>query len=838
MDTEVLIRFIGSSWANSGQNLAQFVRTHEKALANALQLRKQGPKHGPPSLGSGEPSPTHINNYQNSAPTHSTSSVLASAFSLGSLNFASQNIKPAKLTLTPHHLFYLLSRVEELGIAIGPMNVRLENIHADNSPANYVSFLSQSQRSKGRSDRDSIRSVSSVRSVISGMSALWSNFGMGSSGNAAKVEKAKAQMVADLKYLYSAFTKIPCLRLSPDRRARLIGGYEEFPFDTAVPLVAFKNLSALEICDVDFRQFFGWDRLAEQLRSLTVKRASLEDPTDLLIGIVLDDMDKRRRRSSKAHCSPGLAWPGSPTMRHCDLVRPNSIPNSPVVDDGFGQGLSPRNSLLWRGDSEGPKASQRARTESTSPKRPTSSRQGSSNRRGGAKMKRSGSASSNSSTHSSGPYRSGSSSNLLSMGILPASKWRFLRHLSLADNSLTSMTTTSLAPLSNTLHSLDLSSNLFSEVPDCLAMMTSLRALNLSNCMIESLHSLARNPLPAITALNLRANRLRSIAGVERLLSLDRLDLRDNKLADPTEMARLTGIPNIHEIWVANNPFVKTHSNYRVTIFNLFRSTPGYVEDIVIDTAGPGYSERRQLADRVVEPEGVPIVRPTPVESSLQSPSDLKGSVIPLVGFGTELKGNEIHKSNSRVAQGEVPVGSGRRRKGPRRRIVDLSGTESSPPVRAHVPIEIPPATPQRAVKDCIIETDPDRGSPPSRAALQPRLLEESEPPVKPPRLATSLSSPDVNATPGRIDKSTSLASDLQNLSLSGEAYRRKIEALKSEVGNGWLSVLSEDGWDGQRIPHATVPGSSFNHINAIRPGVSNLRATSQGIVSGSRTLG
>lgn len=814
------------------------MRTHEKALANALQLRKQGPKYGPSSSASGEASPTHISNYQNSVPTSSTSSVLASAFSLGSLHFASQNIKPAKLTLTPHHLFYLLSRIEELGIAIGPMNVRLENIHADNSPANYVSFLSQAQRSKGRSDRDSIHSVSSVRSVMSGMSALWSNFGMGSSSNAAKVEKAKAQMVADLKYLYSAFTKIPCLRLSPDRRARLIGGYEEFPFDTAVPLLAFKNLSALEICDVDFRQFFGWDRLAEQLRSLTVKRANLDDPTDLLVGIVLDDMDKRRRRSSKVQYSPGLAWPGSPTIRHGDPARSNSNPNSPVVDDDFGQSLSPRNSLLLRGESECPRASQRARTESTSPKRPTSSRQGSSNRRGGAKMKRSASASSSSSTHSSGPYKSGSSSNLLSMGILPGSKWRFLRHLSLADNSLTSMTANSLAPLSNTLHSLDLSSNLFSEVPDCLATLTSLRALNLSNCMIESLHSLARNPLPAITALNLRANRLQSIAGVERLLSLERLDLRDNKLADPTEMARLTGIPDIHEIWVASNPFVKTHSNYRVTIFNLFRSTPGYVEDILIDASGPGYSERRQLIDRVAEPEGVPIVRPPPVESNSHSPSAIKEPVIPLVAGENELKRNETHKSTYRVAQGEVTVGSGRRRKGPRRRIVDLSGTESPPLVQAHVPIEIPPMSSPKEVLDSSIETGADRGSPPAKTALQPTLLDQSELPVKPPKLGTSISSPDVHSTSGRTDKPTSLASDLQNLSLSGEAYRRKIEALKSEVGNGWLSVLSEDGWDGQRMPHATVPGGNFNHINAIRPNVSNLRATSQGIVSGSRTLG
>lgn len=433
---------------------------------------------------------------------------------------------------------------------MGPMNVRLENIHAEASPANYVSFLSQSQRSQGRSDRDSIHSVSSVRSAMSGISNLWSGFGLGSSPSAAKTEKAKAQLLTDLKYLYSAFTKIPCLRLSPDRKARLIGGYEEFPFDTAVPLLAFKNVSALEICDVDFRQFYGWDRLAEQLRSLTVKRSNVDDPTDLFVNIVLDDMDKRRRRSSKTH----LPWPASPSLRFSDVGRANSTPGSPMVDDKLGQ--SPKRNFHLQQESDiSVSQRQKSGTRSASPSRPSTSKQ--------VKMKRTGSASSNSSSNSLGASP---------MSILPASKWRFLRHLSLADNSLASITSSGLAPLSNSLVSLDLSSNLIVEIPDALSILTSLRALNLSNCMIESLHSLRRNPLPAITALNLRANRLVSIAGVERLLSLERLDLRDNRLQDPTELARLTGIPDIHEIWVLRNPFVKSHSNY-VRIFGVYVSS-------------------------------------------------------------------------------------------------------------------------------------------------------------------------------------------------------------------------------------------------------------------------
>ncbi|KAM0799359.1 hypothetical protein BDR22DRAFT_787210, partial [Usnea florida] len=713
------------------KNLAQFVRTHEKALANALQLHQQNPKNAQSSLTPGEASPLHISSYQKSATSSSTSNALAAALSLGNLNFASQSLKPAKLTLTSHHLFYLLSRIEEIGIPVGPMNVRLENIHAEASPANYVSFLSQSQRSQGRSDRDSIHSVSSVRTVMSSMSNIWSGLGLGSSTSAAKTEKAKAQLLIDLKYLYSAFTKIPCLRLSPDPKARMIGGYEEFPFDTAVPLLAFKNVSALEICDVDFRQFYGWDRLAEQLRSLTVKRSNMDDPADLIINVVLDDMDKRRRRSSKAQ----LTWPASP----------------------FETSVSHRH---------------RPRTKSASPSRSSTFKQ--------LRGKRSGSGSSNSSTHSLGR---------LPMGILPASKWRFLRHLSLADNSLTSMASSSLAPLSNSLLSLDLSSNLMVEIPEALKILTSLRALNLSNCMIESLHSLRRNPLPAITALNLRANRLVSIAGVERLLSLERLDLRDNRLQDPTELARLTGIPNIHEIWVLRNPFVKSHGNYRVQIFNLFRDAPGYSEDIMIDASAPGYSERRQLRDRVIEPEAMSIVQEMPFEPTS---NDVTAESQDTKKLGDTTDELESHRPSPQTTQSEFAVGSGRRRKGPRRRIVELA--RESSPIDSQIQDRIPQDI-ARPTLDNIYTNDGSTGSKPT--LLPPLQIQSDMPPPQPPLQSPEILGSGGLSPPNVSDRGRSLVSEIQNLNLNvnGEAYRQKIESLKSEVGSNWLSVLSAEGW-------------------------------------------
>jgi hypothetical protein len=725
--------------------------------------------------------------------------------------------------------------------------VRLENLHSDTSAANYVSFLSQSQRPKGRgSDSGSIHSVSSVRSVMSGMSSLWSNFGLGSGGSAARTEKQKAAIEADLKYLYSAFTKIPCLRLSPDRRARLIEGYEEFPFDTAVPLLAFKNISALEISDIDIRQFFGWDRLAEQLRSLTVKRAGVDDPADLLINIVLDDMDKRRRRSSKAQVSPTSTWAlssspkRSPTLPHAELVHYNSAPGSP--DGRSRTEEESRGASLVRSGSDGAKPPNKGRPRSSSPVRPNSSRTGSAHGhlRGSYKVKRSGSGSSHSSMSDGWHNTRGSSSNLPSMGILPPSKWRFLKHLSLADNGLTSIDASSLAPLANTLHSLDLSSNLFSQIPDCLASLTALRALNLSSCMIDSLHSLTRNPLPAITALNLRSNRLISIAGVERLYPLERLDLRDNKINDPTELARLTGIPDLREIWVLGNAFTRTHSNYRITIFNLFRKTPGYSEDILIDTYGPGYTERRHLVDRVAERPNVPVVKPPPPDYGLSAVDVNK----PVIEYPVTREPSVLRKERPApvATMSEVhSSSSGRRRRTPKRRIVDLSTSDTSPSklkpaVRFSADEATSTATTAGSDSGYGISPDTSPRTVPSYMPSEPRhaqspsaipRIDTSVVPRLPPIETLTYEPPLVKTSPSNDNP--------QDWSVTGDMYRKKIEALRNEVGNGWLSVLSEEGWEVQKKTHA---GADFSPPSTIRPSSTTPRGNSQQTVHSGRTLG
>jgi len=103
--------------------------------------------------------------------------------------------------------FYLLTRFEELGLIPSGLNsIRLEIIHSEYNPTNYVSFLnSQEQaRRRGLSDSDSasIRSVASVKSVMSGMSSIWKSFGIG--GNKSE-EAEKLAIEAQLKYIYSAY---------------------------------------------------------------------------------------------------------------------------------------------------------------------------------------------------------------------------------------------------------------------------------------------------------------------------------------------------------------------------------------------------------------------------------------------------------------------------------------------------------------------------------------------------------------------------------------------------------------------------------------------------------
>lgn len=590
------------------------------------------------------------------------------------------------IALSLHHLYYILTRFDDLEVPIGPLNVRLENIDDDHQPSgtsssNYVSF------SRKNSDAASIRSVSSIRSVMSTVSSsVWTGFGMFGSG-----ARTEEQIANDLKQLYSAFCKIPTIRICPNKSVKPITGFEEYPFDTAVPLLAFKNLQFLETFNYSPKQFYGWDEMSEQLRGLVVKRSGLDDIALLTIGVIRKELEKKKRKAER-------------TTRHWQNI-----------SDGFTPTPNSPRPTTHPSMSQSKKQTQtQDRPRSTSP-----------NSSAGRPVYTTRNSSRYAREHSS----SSSSSDTSVRFVLPPTKWRFLRYLSLSDNGLSQVSVEALAPLVNNLNFLDLSNNQFSSVPAALSTLSSLRSLDMTKNKIESLHSLLQNPLPGITTLSIRGNILRSIAGIERLPSLERVDLRNNLLKDPTELARLNTAPNIAEIWVEGNPFTRTHYDYRISIFNSFRTNAGMNDDITLDGKKPGMIEKRSLVPRAVEFLPIPKVIST---SSSNSPAQTKNVTnSPRSAHAIEeVVTDERRQSNDSADHSVKP-----KRKVHKSRIIDLS------------------AAPQ--------------GSPESKSGA--------------------------HLTKGLLVSSTDVP--LQGENVHGDLYRKKIEALKQEVGGDWLRVINEDSF-------------------------------------------
>jgi hypothetical protein len=331
------------------------------------------------------------------------------------------------------------------------------------------------------------------------------------------------------------------------------------------------------------------------------------------------------------------------------------------------------------------------------------------------------------------------------------------------------------------------------------------------------------------------------LAGIERLLSLERVDFRDNNLTDPTELARLTVIPDITEIYVHRNPFCKSYPNYRVTIFNLFRRTPGYTEDVIIDSTGPTNAERKQLVDRAPELPGVPVVKP-PVEDEL-SPPHVPPKVVKALDSVSDapdaLKRTGSLQRQKSGRSSQATQGSLRKKKGPKRRIVELSQAESMQQTSGSVvagfsyddtSARTPPRIQKPAADATVQETprfeEPQNGKitgdPTKKSAQDERVVIDTT-------HTTHQQLPPIDTT------TNSKAPELpeQEFDMSNELYKKKIEALRQDFGNTWLSALGDESWDSAASGLSPERGYNSPTIRPAPP-----RTPSQGIVSGGRTLG
>jgi hypothetical protein len=101
----------------------------------------------------------------------------------------------------------------------------------------------------------------------------------------------------------------------------------------------------------------------------------------------------------------------------------------------------------------------------------------------------------------------------------------------------------------------------------------------------------------------------------------------------------------MQQIYLSGNPFTKTHATtYRMSIFNFFRATPGFTEDISIDNSPPGIVERRNLKDRVQEKPP-----PLPAAQRLQSPPPLHRQDLSMENETLTLGRNTRKKKTNRM---------------------------------------------------------------------------------------------------------------------------------------------------------------------------------------------
>ncbi|GAA5905828.1 leucine-rich repeat domain-containing protein [Sporobolomyces salmoneus] len=857
-----------TSGADYLSSLSRFIQTHESSLAayyglpSASASRRTNASNAPVGGGGGGPSWGTILSLGILPSSSETNPSPASSLT-------TPRREPVVLKFDPHHLYYILLKFDELGLPISgqeeeedSLNIKLERGKTHSKPMILEPPRSQATTSTGTGMMLEIINEGSgskspslfsgffgggggtsqkkkmdvdERSVTSGKSSSFSFgsgwWGLGStpgSRTSTTTTKGSQEDEASLvRYVYSSCTKLPALKLSPfilthsslstsSRRSsssqlppEAVEGFLDCPPpSTCVPLSLFHSLTSLYLEDLDPRSFIGWEKLAIQLRKLEVVRGGIEDVGELVCDCVVEDEERVKRRRE----------------------------GNGAAEETVGESRRKRSEASSTNDDSSPTTKKKSLDCYPQPSKLA---------------------------------------------------WSFLRHLSLHDNSLTFIPSQPLSHLS-LLTSLDLSSNLLISVPPSLSSLPCLRSLNLRDNMIDNLHSLP-SILGAIEVLNLSQNRLENLSGLDRLLALERLDLRGNRVWEALEVSRLSRLPRLKELWVKENPFSRDvveggEENWRVKCFAYFkeerlhdenekeegsvridgkfiegRTEKKLVEMEVLKRTGGGGGARNGMMRRraseglfgvngngsrsrereststttttngngpkkvVVEPRRRNVTAPLSARQREPSTTNDVDSPCPSL-------------SSSPVVGGGIPpplssptkAQAGKRRKP--RRIVDLdgaplmspanslplspgchqtlqsdsddltstttNGTSSSGPetARVEVPSLETPSTPSTPTKQ-----RQKFASSPSRIGISPNAFPSSSPMNSPSNSRISSSSrkervslstyeaPEMNSNQPSAASGTSAAGGG-----GGEALRKKIEKLREEVGENWLSVLGE----------------------------------------------
>lgn len=479
------------------------------------------------------------------------------ALANGLLGFSKNrsSTKSLRMNFTIHHLYYITERLDTstLGVEVGPLNIKLDT---PNHEPTFISFLANNARSKHfDSETRSISSINSMKSIVSSASVY-----LRSSFNFQKDPKA---IMKDLKYLYSSFTKIPCLVLTPKTKIGSILSYEEYPCDTSVPIRMFKNLQVLELNSYEPNEIVGWHHLSDQLRILIIRNSKISDLAEVLFNLVIDDEFGRSSFNIKRkEFLDSFDEANSSYIHNSDVFKRDAEDRRSHVDDVFKRSSLEDKRTKDDNDTDflHPKSAKRSRSNTI------------------------GAGSDDPVYDDIKDYKN-----------LPESNWSVLKQLTVTETSISSIPTYIFKPLSN-LVKLNLSSNLLEELPDGLDQLYNVKYINFADNYIKTLHNLPKN-LANLTTLNFNNNKLTDLKGLQNLVNLEKIDLRRNQISDIKKLKHLVLLfikcPQFSNVYLANNKLPK---NYRTDLFNLFNGVK-YKNSVKIDDSRPGYFELAVLLD-------------------------------------------------------------------------------------------------------------------------------------------------------------------------------------------------------------------------------------------------
>ncbi|KAI8806471.1 hypothetical protein BJ742DRAFT_870568 [Cladochytrium replicatum] len=296
-----------------------------------------------------------------------------------------------------------------------------------------------------------------------------------------------------------------------------------------------------------------------------------------------------------------------------------------------------------------------------------------------------------------------------------------LCRIDLSHNSLSDV------PASLTIHfpsctEMDMSHNMFECIPNSLSALTQLHSLDLSHNRIDTLappdvanstlaygslagHTPLSHVLRNITTLNLQKNLLENLVGVERLPSLKRIDIRDNKIADVFEVGRLASLLNLEDIKVSGNPLTK-QPNYRSNVFTYFKSR---ALTLFLDGTVPTSAEKKLIrANLTVTPEAAKSRTVSPGEEDVEdsdkhsvgvlSHTSDDRTTVPAQTDRVVVKGKKVNSKPKITNEGESLKKSTSRtlNKSASKELSSLTGTLETTPSTDGIAATEPDTTPRR----------------------------------------------------------------------------------------------------------------------------------------------